>query len=233
MQAKRYEGKSLNYLIVEPDDYAPEVEYALVILLHGFGASMDDLAGLCPAIDRTGYLYAFPNAPMPFTIGPGVTGYGWTPPRGEGTAEDAQRAKGLLETFFQEVMDLYRVPAGKVILGGFSQGGGMTYRCGLARPDTFRGLVALSSVLPEPDELRPTLPVERTQPIFVSHGVHDDILPVEHGRRAREFLEAEGYEPDYREYPMRHEISPDVMGDLVPWIKALLPPADLNQPLPS
>ena len=225
MQGKRYEGKGLTYLTVEPDGYSPEVDYPMVILLHGFGAGMDDLAGLCPAIDRSGYLYACPNAPLSFTIGPGVTGYGWTPPRGQGTAEDAQRAKDLLEAFFQEVMDLYKVPAGRMMLCGFSQGGGMTYRCGLARPETFRGLAALSSVMPEPDELRPTLPDQRTQPIFISHGIHDDILPVEHGRRALEFLEAEGYTPDYREYPMRHEITPDVMGDLVPWIKGLLPPA--------
>ena len=226
MQSKRYEGKGLMYLMVEPDGYSPEVDYPLVILLHGFGASMDDLAGLCPAIDRRGYLYACPNAPMPFAIGPGTTGYGWTPRRGQGTPEDAQRAKDLLDAFFQEVMELYNVPAGRVILAGFSQGGAMTYRCGLGRPETFRGLVALSSVMPDPDELRPTLPAARTQPIFIAHGVHDDILPVEEGRRAREFLEAEGYAPDYREYPMRHEITPDVMGDLLPWIKGLLPLAN-------
>ena len=226
MQGKRYEGKGLMYLTVEPDDYSPEIDYPLVILLHGFGASMDDLAGLCPAIDRRGYLYACPNAPMPFATGPGMTGYGWTPRRGQGTPEDAQRAKDLLGGFFQEVMELYNVPAGRVILAGFSQGGAMTYRCGLGRPETFRGLVALSAVMPDPDELRTALPAERTQPIFIAHGVHDDILPVDDGRRAREFLEAEGYAPDYREYPMRHEITPDVMCDLVPWIKGLLPPAN-------
>ena len=225
MQATRYDGKSLRYLMVEPDDYDPHVKYPMVILLHGFGASMDDLAGLSPAIDRRGYLFAFPNAPTPFQIGPGTTGYGWTPPRGQGTAEDAQRAKEMLETFFAEVMEQYRVSEGNMILGGFSQGGGMTYRCGLGRPDTFAGLVALSSTMPDADELRGQLPAQRTQPIFIAHGVHDDISPVDRAREAREFLEAEGYAPEYREYPMRHEITPEVMSDLVPWMKGLLPPA--------
>ena len=225
MEGKRYQGKTLVYLTIEPDGYTPEVDYPLVVLLHGFGANMDDLAGLCPAIDREGYVYACPNAPLAFSVGPGFTGYGWTPPRGQGTAEDAQRARDLLDVFFREVMDLYGVSPGRVVLGGFSQGGGMTYRCGLARPDTFRGLAALSSVMPDPEELRPTLPAQRDQPIFISHGTHDDVLPVEEGRRALEFLQAEGYAPDYREYPMRHEISPQVMADLVPWVKAVLPPA--------
>ncbi len=225
MQAKRCQGKTLAYLMIEPDGYDPGLDYPLVVLLHGFGASMDDLVGLCPAIGRAGYLYACPNGPLPFSIGPGITGYGWTPPRGQATAEDAVRAKDMLDAFFQEVMELYNVPPGRVLLGGFSQGGGMTYRCGLPRPETFRGLAALSSVMPDPQELRQALPAPRTQAIFISHGTHDDILPVEEGRRALEFLEAEGYSPDYREYPMRHEIDAAVMRDLVPWIRDLLPPA--------
>ena len=56
MEVKRHQGKSLRYLTIEPDDFNAELSYPLVILLHGFGASMDDLAGLCPAIDRQGYV---------------------------------------------------------------------------------------------------------------------------------------------------------------------------------
>ena len=40
--------------------------YPMIILLHGFGAHMGDLASLAPAIDPTGYVYIFPNAPIPF-----------------------------------------------------------------------------------------------------------------------------------------------------------------------
>ena len=43
---------------------------------------MTDLAGLSTMIDRAGYLYFFPNAPIPIQIGPGMTGYAWTPPGG-------------------------------------------------------------------------------------------------------------------------------------------------------
>ena len=224
MEAKRYQGKSLEYLAIQPDGYSSEVDYPLVVLLHGFGASMQDLASLCPAIDRGGYLYACPNAPLTFELGPGHVGYGWTPPRGEGTAEHARRAVELLETFFEEVMEQYHVQPGKVVLMGFSQGGGMTYRCGLGEPETFAGLAALSSTMPEPEELEGTLPAQRNQPIFIAHGTHDDLLPVEHGRRARDFLEGAGYRPQYKEYPMGHEISQDVMDDLVPWMKGVLLP---------
>ena len=225
MEAKEHQGKSLRYLTIEPDGYSPEAEYPLVILLHGFGASMHDLAGICPSIDREGYVYACPNAALPFDIGAGMVGYGWTPPRGQGTTEDAQRAVGQLETFFDEVLGQYHVPEGKVVLMGFSQGGGMTYRCGLARPEVFAGLAALSSTMPDPAELEACLPDQRTQPIFIAHGIHDDLAPVERAREAKALLEGLGYKPHYKEYPMRHEISQEVLEDLSQWIKSVLPPA--------
>ena len=225
MNTTEHQGKSLQYLTIEPDGYRPEVDYPLVILLHGFGAHMRDLAGLCPSIDREGYIYACPNAPMPFQLGPGMVGYGWTPPRGAGTAEDVRNAVSALDTFFDEVIEKYGVSPGRVILMGFSQGGSMTYRCGLPRPDTFAGLAALSSGAPDPEELRGRLPAQRTQPIFISHGTHDDVASIDLARQARAFLEGEGYTPQYKVYPIRHEIGQQVMDDLVPWIKSVLPPA--------
>ena len=100
----------------------------------------------------------------------------------------------------------------------------MTYRCGLRQPQLFAGLAVLSGTLPDPDQLKDRLPADRSQPIFVAHGTADTVLPIERGRSAREFLEAEGYRPQYREYDMGHEISPEVLADLVPWAAGVLPP---------
>ena len=225
MEVQRHEGKSLQYLAIHPDGYRAEVEYPLVVLLHGFDASMHDLAGLCPSIDGQGYVYVCPNAPLTVQVGLGQQGYAWTPPFQQGTLEDTKRAEGMLETFFDEVIERYNVPPGRALLMGFSQGGGMTYRCGLVKPDVFAGLGALSAFLPDPEELKDRLPAQRSQPIFIAHGIHDSLAPVERARQARDFLEAEGYQPRYREYSMPHEITQEVLGDLVPWIKEVLPPA--------
>ena len=225
MEAKEYQGKTLRYLAVEPDGYDPGGRYPMVILLHGFGAHMGDLAGLCPAIDPEGYVYICPNAPISVQTGFGMVGYAWTPPGGGGTPEDADRAEGMLATLIDEVMTQYPVEPGEVILGGFSQGGMMTYRNGLPRPDIFGGLVVLSSRIPDADVLRGRLPAARTQPIFVAHGTVDPMISVEDARESRLFLESEGYGPDYREYDMGHEINQDVLDDLVPWIRRVLSPA--------
>ena len=224
MQALQYKAKALRYIAVHPDNYTSDKKYPLVILLHGFGSHMGDLAGLAPAIDPVGYVYVCPNAPLAIQIGPGTTGYSWMPPRGTATPEDIRLVEELLTTFIDEIMERYQVPPGLVILGGFSQGGAMTYRCGLGRPDVFPGLVALSSVVPELDELRERLPVRRSQHIFVAHGIQDSMVSVERARQAKDFLEAEGYSPQYKEYNMGHEISQEVLIDLVLWIHQVLPP---------
>ena len=224
MKAAQHQGRSLLYLTIEPDDYDASLQYPLFILLHGFGANMQDLASLSPAINREGYVYACPQAPMSFQLGPGMVGYGWTPRGAEATPEDIQNAEDALDTFFVEIMEKYQVSPGNVILSGFSQGGGMTYRCGLRQPNLFAGLAVLSGTLPDTDALKARLPEERNQSIFVVHGTADSVLPIDRGRAAHEFLQSAGYQPQYKEYPMAHEISPDVLSDLVQWASGVLPP---------
>ena len=215
-------------MTVLPDDYDQAISYPLVILLHGFGAHMGDLAGLAPAIEEKGYVYACPNAPLAFDFGGGYTGYGWMPRQNVASPEEVQAAReaseGLLEDCFEEIFEKLNTTRGKVVLIGFSQGGTMTYRCGLGRPELFAGLAPLSAAVFDPEILRPKLPETRSQPIFVAHGTRDMQIDVETARATRIFLENEGYQPDYREYNMGHEIPFEVLRDLIPWITGVLPP---------
>ena len=228
MQAKQLQGKTLHYIAIEPDGYDTARSYPMIILLHGFGAHMGDLASLAPAIDSTGYVYIFPNAPIPFEVGPGATGYGWTYPRRIPQelrrADDVDAVVEMLATLVDEVTEHYATKPGQIILGGFSQGGMMTYRYGLPNPDKFKGLAALSAVAPEEDTMKERLPEDRSQPIFVAHGTADMVIEVQMARDTLRFLEAEGYSPIYREYPMAHEIGKETLAHLTEWIKSVLPP---------
>ena len=224
MQAFQHQGRTLRYITVHPNGYDPDRVYPMVILLHGFGASMADLAGLTPGIDSEGYVYAFPNGPLSVPLAPDVHGYSWIPPRDAASSEEIEHSEGLLADFFDEVMAQYKVSPKNVVLGGFSQGGGMTYRCGLGNPDIFSGLVVLSGSLPNVDDLRKRLPEQRTQPIFVAHGTEDTVVPIEKAIQATEFLKVERYQPEFRQYVMGHEISQQVLDDLVVWLQSTLPP---------
>ena len=120
MRAEINEGTGLQYVTVVPDQYTPDSSYPLVIMLHGFGANMQDLAGLAPAINATGYVYACPNAPISFQLGVGQTGFGWITPRGGGTAEETANSEKLLSDFFDTVFQQFNVSPGQALLLGLS-----------------------------------------------------------------------------------------------------------------
>ncbi len=230
MDAHPFEGEGLTYFLIQPDGYKPGASYPLVILLHGFGASMYDLAGLCPAIDPTGYVYACPNAPFPVELGGGVA-YSWSqgmpgtwqPPPGAPTTEER------LELFLDEVMEQTRPGRGRVVLAGFSQGGGLALRFGLPRPDVFAGLAVLSGAFRDSADMKERLPAGRAQSVFVAHGLYDPMVGVERGRATKAFLEEQGYPLEYHEYYMAHEITDDVIEDLTPWLHRVLPPLGVQE----
>jgi phospholipase/carboxylesterase len=224
MKVVESRGSTLEYLTLFPDNYEAGQRYPMIICLHGRGADMRDLAGLAPAIDQEGYLYVCPNAPVTISIGPGYTGQAWYEPAGNPSPTAIEKALTALDGVVREVFAQSQVAAGQAILLGFSQGGGMTYRYGLPRPEMFAGLAILSGALRNPETLLPYLPTRRDQQIFIAHGTHDPVLPVDLSQTAVEFLIAQGYRPLYHEYPMGHEINQDVLNDLISWIHNVLPP---------
>jgi phospholipase/carboxylesterase len=130
----------------------------------------------------------------------------------------------MLETFLADVMQSTGTKTGNAVLGGFSQGAGLTLSHGLLRPEAFSALVVLSGFFRTADEVRPRLPVERKQPIFLVHGRQDPIIALEQAHETKRFLLEEGYTVEYHEYDMPHSITDDVIEDLVPWLHAHLPP---------
>jgi phospholipase/carboxylesterase len=230
MKGHLYEGgANLPFIVIEPDGFAVERAYPLVVLLHGFGANMYDLAGLSPTISTGGYVFAYPNAPFAVDLGGGgAVGYSWSRNRpgivAPEPAEAEPTAEERLDATIQEIVDLTGAQPGRVVLGGFSQGGGLTLRFGLLRPEMFTGLAVLSGSFQGAEELVEQLPAQKTQPVFVAHGLYDPMIGIERGRATRSFLDDVGYVTEYHEYPMAHEISEEVLRDLKEWLERVLPP---------
>jgi phospholipase/carboxylesterase len=199
---------------VRPAAGTPE---GALVLFHGRGADELDLFPLLDAFDPDRRLVgATPRGPL--SLPPG--GAHWYVLGGIGTPE--------AETFFasyaaaSEWLDAFVAEQGlgfdRVVLGGFSQGGVMTYALGLGegRPRP-AGLIALSSFIPTVDgfslDLSPPLP-----PVAIGHGTLDNVIGVEWGRRARAELEAAGASVLYRETPMFHQIDPDFIREIAAWL---------------
>ena len=195
---------------------AAEPEGALV-LFHGRGADEHDLFPLLDALDPQRRLVgATPRGPL--SLPPG--GAHWYVLGGVGTPEartfhaSYAAASEWLDGFVSE----HGLGFDKVVLGGFSQGGAMTYSLGLGagRPRP-AGLIALSSFIPTVEgfelDLSPPLP-----PVAIGHGTLDNVIGVEWGRRARALLEEAGAAVLYRETPMFHQIDPDFVREIADWL---------------
>ena len=199
---------------VRPAAGAPE---GALVLFHGRGADEFDLFPLLDALDPERRLVgATPRGPL--SLPPG--GAHWYALGGIGTPEPAtffasyEAAAAWLDAFLAE----HGIGFDRLVLGGFSQGGVMTYALGLGagrrRP---AGLIALSSFIPTVEgfelDLSPPSP-----PVAVGHGTLDNVIGVEWGRRARALLEQAGAEVLYRETPMFHQIDPEFVREIADWL---------------
>ncbi len=200
----------LKYVLRVPSNIPDDTPLPLVLVLHGRGADANDLADLAPMLDPPGGArFVFPNAPKPFEPMPGYAfGYTWFegwPPRGE----SLQESRALLLELIDELVKRYPTPPGKLILCGFSQGGLMSIDVGYRTQQPLAAIVVMSGAIAEADA--PDFAAKKDVPVLIVHGTEDDMIPVLAARRARRILEQHGIEPEYHEFPMGHQVTPESM----------------------
>jgi phospholipase/carboxylesterase len=192
-----------------------EPEGALV-LLHGRGADEHDLFPLLDLLDPERRLLGA-TARGPLSLPPG--GAHWYVVRRVGFPDrdtflsTYAQASGWLD----DLLARHDIPHERTVLGGFSQGGVMSYALGLGagrpRPG---GIVALSSFLPTVEGFE--LGDVTGLPVAIGHGTFDPVIGVEFGRDARDRLTAAGADVKYRESPMPHAIDPTFLRELPDWL---------------
>ena len=196
-----------------------------LIALHGYGANAQDLLGLSPYLAGGRLLMICPQAPL--QIEPNFHGFNWhafSGPDGRGSPDVVEAANAMVSEFVDYALEAYPVRRDRVALLGFSQGGGMAYRAGFSEPERYVGLAALSTSLPDDVFADGELPGDavRALPLLVQHGASDASVSVDRGRASRDRLAALGLQPDYREYPMAHEVGAHSARDLSQWLERVL-----------
>jgi len=167
---------------------------SLVVLVHGYGASGDDLIGLADMMGRVlpDTAFASPHAVerMPF---PGAASYQWFALSARDPEEyiaGARKAAPALDSFLDAELARYALPADRLALVGFSQGTMMSLHVGLRRSIAPAAIVGLSGVVAGAQVL--SQEVTSRPPIMLVHGVDDNVIPVEALHLTREALAAAG-----------------------------------------
>ena len=208
---------------------------ASVIWMHGLGADGYDFADIIPELElpRTlGVRFIFPHAPQrPVTINGGYVMRAWydilylTPDiPGPGDEDDAgiRASEQAIRALIQREMDK-GIPASRIILAGFSQGGAMALHTGLRYPQRLAGILALSAYLPLAASLQSERhPANAGVPVLMLHGSEDTVIAVEEAEISCAVLRGCGYSVAWRTYPMAHALCSPEIHDIGAWLRRVL-----------
>lgn len=186
---------------------------ASIIWLHGLGADGSDFLPIAQEIALPfAVRYVFPNAPeMPVSINGGYIMPAWYDIFSANI--DAQQDETGIRRSQRQIEELITretergIPAGKVLLAGFSQGGAIALQAALRHTEQIAGVIALSTYLP----LHASLAIEASKanhgtPIFMAHGTMDSVIPIATAEASADFLQQSGYTVEWHDYPMPHTV---------------------------
>ena len=193
---------------------------SVIVLLHGRGADRHDLRGLHAALPQ-GTVLVTPEAPHPggpWGYGPGWAWYRYVA-EDRVVPETLTHSLATLDDFLAGLPERLGFSPGRIVLGGFSQGGTTSLAYALTRPGAVANVIVLSGFLVDAPEVVPvTPPPLEGVPVFWGHGLHDPAIPYPLGVRGRTALVDIGVDLTARDYPMGHQISPQELTDLSEWL---------------
>jgi phospholipase/carboxylesterase len=177
---------------------------AAMILIHGRGASAEDILTLVPEMDQPGFAYLAPQA----------AGYTWYPysflaplPSNEPWLSSAL---SVIASLFEQVAEA-GIPPERTILLGFSQGACLSLEFAARNARRYGGVAGLSGGLIGPDgtprEYQGSL---ESTPVFLGCSDVDFHIPKQRVQHSAEVLQRLGGDVTMRLYPgMGHMVNED------------------------
>lgn len=169
-----------------PASYDPSRPAPLLILLHGYTATGDDIDryfGLTDALETAGFVSATPDGTVD---GDGNQFWNATDAccnfTGK-TVDDVAYLSGVIE----EIQGELAIDPKRIAVAGHSNGGFMSYRMACDRADLVAAIVSVAgSTFVDPDDCQPSEPVSVAQ----VHGTADDTILYEGGGPVSDVTEA-------------------------------------------
>jgi phospholipase/carboxylesterase len=189
-----------------------------VVLLHGYGASADDLISLVRAMAHPRARYIVPAGPVELPNG----GRAWWPMRGHPSYDSAQvlaapgeklevarvAVQGLLRTISE------RFAPDALFLVGFSQGAMLALDVALIESSGVDRVAVLSGALLADAASRIAVSRRARPAVFVSHGRQDPVLRFQGAQHLVDALTARDFTVTFRPFDGGHEIPPETAEDL-------------------
>jgi phospholipase/carboxylesterase len=204
---------------------------AAIIWLHGLGADGHDFEPVVPHLlwpDAPAIRFIFPHATTrAVTINAGMQMRAWYDIVGEGASRDHDQV-GISQSVEQVKVLIEReeargIPASRIVLAGFSQGGAIAIALALSFPKKLAGLIALSTYLLNADRATDDISDSiHNLPVFMGHGSMDPMVPLSWGEDAAQVLRDVGCSVEWRTYAMGHSVNPEEIAHISTWLSRRL-----------
>ncbi|NP_001040255.1 acyl-protein thioesterase 1 [Bombyx mandarina] len=202
---------------------------ASLIFLHGLGDTGHGWASTIAGIRGPHVKVICPTAStMPVTLNNGFRMPSWfdlrtldaTAPEDE---EGIERATDLVHGLIADEVKA-GVPADKVLLGGFSQGGALALYAALTYPERLAGVMSLSCWLPRHGYFPGGLKAPVDLPIFQAHGDKDPVVSFKWGQMTASCLKTFMKNVKFSTYQgLAHSSSIAELKDMQEFIEKTLP----------
>ncbi|XP_046858392.1 acyl-protein thioesterase 1-like [Xenia sp. Carnegie-2017] len=202
---------------------------ATVIFLHGLGDTGEGWSVGFENIKEPHIKYIFPNAPVaPVTLNGGLKMPSWfdlysLSPNGKEDEAGIKKAASELKDLIKE--EEKKVPANRIVVGGFSQGGALALYTSLTCGKHIGGILALSTWLPMNKSFPQSAKLNSITPIFQCHGQADPVVPFQFGKMSADLIQSlPNTNFEFNSYPgLGHSSSLQEMKDIKVWLKKVLP----------
>ena len=187
-------------LLYVPAAYQAGQLMPFVLLLHGAGGNAQhSLAPLLQLADKAGLILLAPEA----------RGQSW-----DLLLSDYGSDVAFIDQALTHIFARYAVDPTHLAVGGFSDGASYALSLGLTNGDLFSHIIAFSPGFAAPARY---LGLPR---IFVSHGTHDLVLPIDAcSRQIVPALRRRGYDVSYHEFDGGHTVPVENAREAVNWFR--------------
>lgn len=210
---------TLHHLVREPK--LKKDKNPLLLLLHGYGSNEEDLFSFASELPDEYYVISA-RAPYDMTYG----SYAWYAinfDADENKFSDigqAQQSRDLIAHFIDELIATYSIDSKNITLIGFSQGSILSYAVALSYPEKVQRVVAMSGYLNTEIAVDDFIENDfKNLKIFASHGIVDQVIPIDWARKSIPVIEKLGIPVVYKEYPVGHGVAPQNFFDFKNWLK--------------
>lgn len=211
-----YQSDSMTGIISYPEKTANKI----LIAIHGIGSNEEDLLPVAEEIAPDALVISLRS---PNKMGIDAYSFFHVEFRATGNIhdwEDVKKNFALLENELLGIEKRFQIPLKDMAVMGFSQGSIMTMGLLLQSPLEIGHYLCFSGrTLAEFADFglkNPSLGARRK--LFLTHGVEDNVLPVEKGRESLKIVQQIGADVTYSEFMGGHGIVDSIIRDAKEWL---------------